>query len=968
MPLPFLPLLLTQQKTSWQSFIDQHFDTCSELTKEELNTFKQAITLSDFIFKSAIQAPELVVELFKVPNFSEKAITNYSLLLDKQLKNCVDEAQLHRLLRLFRLQQMVKIALDDLVFNVSLDTSLARLSSLADALILASLHWLTDFCQKKWGIPTNNQGEAQVLLVYAMGKLGGKELNFSSDIDLIFTYPEQGETIGCRRCIDNQQFFTRLAQKLIASLHQVTCDGFVYRVDMRLRPFGDSGPLVLTFNAMEYYYQEHGRDWERYAMLKARVIGKSSYREQLSNLLKPFVYRRYIDFSVIDSLRRMKMMIAQEVRRKKLVNNIKLGAGGIREIEFIVQVFQLIRGGRVKELQQRNLLAVLPQLVLSGEINEVDKQKLSAAYRFLRRVENIIQAIADQQTQTLPESELDQARLLAVLEINSWPDFLRLLAKHMNGVHQVFDSLIGLQGPNHQALDEYWLTLWHSRWSDEESIAWLDQEVGQTVLTCKSKKRQSEKIWYLLRDFRADIDKRTLGNRGRQVLDKLIILLLCKLQKNKQTEYVLSRVLQVFSKIVTRTAYLDLLLENDGALKQLIHLCEASSWVADYIASYPILLDELIDPQLLHNPPSLSSYAVALRERMLRIPEEDLEAQMEALRQFKQAQQLRIAAAEIAEVFPVIEVSDHLTALAEAIVAEVISLAWQQVSDRFGVPVTCLDGEKEKGFGVIAYGKMGSIELGYGSDLDLVFVHQSEVNEITTGRADGSKSIPASQFYMKLAQRIMHIFNSRMSSGILYDLDMRLRPSGNSGVLVIHINTFALYQREDAWTWEHQAIVRARSIFGNRALRRQFRAIRQAVLSKERNIADLSGEISNMREKMRRQLDKSTDMDFDIKQGNGGLVDIEFLAQYLVLAHAEKQPVLMGVNDNLGIFKKLAILGLLDETEQQLLSQLYQKLRVLSHQAALQSAGYLIKKDSISGLDAIRDLWNKYLLPVEFIS
>jgi glutamate-ammonia-ligase adenylyltransferase len=945
--LSFSPLLKQQQITQWQNFVEQHSTVCNVLTEEQLNAFKQAITLSDFILNSALQAPELVIELFRKLNKEE--LPDYKSLLLEQLSGCIDEAQLHRIIRHFRLQQMVKIALDDLVFNISLDISLKRLSSLADELILASLHWLTNFCQKKWGIPTNIAGEQQILLVYGMGKLGGKELNFSSDIDLIFTYPESGETHGCRRSIDNQQFFTRLAQKLIASLHQVTCDGFAYRVDMRLRPFGDSGPLVLTFNAMEDYYQEQGRDWERYAMLKARVIGESKYHEPLSNMLRPFVYRRYIDFSVIDSLRRMKMMIAQEVRRKQLVNNIKLGAGGIREIEFIVQVFQLIRGGRVKELQQRSLLTVLPKLVESGEINEANKDLLANAYRFLRRVENIIQALADKQTQTLPDNELDQQRLLAVLCIDSWPDFLIELAKHMNGVHQEFDLLIGLDSPNHQAADEHWVTLWHSRWSDEESIAWLDQEALAW---------QSNRVWQILYDFREDTGKRSLGNRGRQVLDKLIPLLLCRLQKNEMAEQVLGRVLQVFSKIVTRTAYLELLFENEGALKQLIHLCQASSWVTDYIAKYPILLDELIDPKLLYNPPQLPSYAVELRERMLRIPEEDLEAQMEALRQFKQSQQLRIAAAEIADVLPIAQISEHLTALAEAILSEVINLAWQQVSDRFGLPTSCLDGFKEKGFGVIAYGKTGGVELGYSSDLDLVFVHHSQPDEVTTG----SKSVPASQFYMKLAQRIMHIFNTRMNSGILYELDMRLRPSGNSGLLVVHLNTFAQYQHEDAWTWEHQALVRARMIFGNDELRQQFVNVRQDVLSQAREFGELKNDIITMREKMRSHLDKSTESIFDIKQGTGGLVDIEFLAQFLVLAHTNQHHDLMLYCDNLGIFKRLLKLGLLEEVEQQQLSNMYQKLRALGHQATMQNAGQLIDREKVVGQSAISNIWIKYLV------
>ncbi len=951
MPLFFPPLLKEQQCQSWQRFTEQHPKACQNLTELQTIHFQQALALSDFILASAIQAPELVVELFTKGETTE--LPDYKNLLTGLLVNCQDEVNLHRQLRRFRLQQMVRIALDDLLFDADLEFSLLCLSSLADELILASLCWLTDFCQTKWGVPKNNQGETQQLLVYGMGKLGGKELNFSSDIDLIFTYPESGETVGCRRSIDNQQFFIRLAQKLIASLHQVTADGFVYRVDMRLRPFGESGPLVLTFDAMEDYYQEQGRDWERYAMLKARVIGDSPYHAQLSAMLRPFVYRRYIDFSVIDSLRQMKMMITQEVRRKQLINNIKLGSGGIREVEFIVQVFQLIRGGRVKELQQRRLLTVLPQLVLSGELSESSKQILKNAYLFLRRVENIIQALADKQTQTLPDTALDQARIVTVLKLDSWAEFLDLLAEQMNGVHEEFEKLIGLQSPNYQAADEHWVTLWHSRWGDDESITWLEKDEHNWP---------SENVWQVLKDFREDVAKRSLGNRGRQVLDKLVPLLLCRLQKSKKADVVLARVLAVFRQIVTRTAYLELLFENEGAFKQLIHLCQASSWVSDYIAKYPILLDELIDPKLLHNSPELSSYALELRERMLRTPEDDLEAQMEALRQFKQSQQLRIAAADISNILPVDKVSDHLTALAEAILAEVINLAWQQISERFGVPTSCLaDNLKDKGFGVIAYGKTGGCELGYSSDLDLVFVHCSERNEQTSGCADASKVIAASQFYMKLAQRIMHIFNTRMNSGILYELDMRLRPSGNSGLLVVHLNTYAEYQEQDAWTWEHQALVRARMIYGNEELTTKFSHIRQDILFRTRKLAQLKTDVLNMRDKMRNHLDKSTEQQVDIKQGLGGLVDIEFLAQYLVLAHSSAQPAFMSSCDNLGIFKALAGGGVLTQAEQELLSNTYKKLRSLGHQAAMQNEALLMIKSDYIEQESIVALWQNFL-------
>ena len=650
-------------------------------------------------------------------------------------------------------------------------------------------------------------------------------------------------------------------------------------------------------------------------------------------------------------------MISQEVRRKQLVNNIKLGAGGIREIEFIVQVFQLIRGGRVKKLQQRSLLTVLPELVIAGEIEEDSRIVLKNAYCFLRRVENILQALADKQTQTLPDNTLDQQRLLHVLNVECWNDFIQVLQGHMDGVHEKFEQLIGVESPNNQSGDQHWSVLWNSHWSDEESIAWVEQE--QTIHNAVF--WNSKNIWHLLSDFRDDISKRSIGSRGRQVLDKLIPLLICHIQQAKQAEFVLERVFHVFKKIATRTAYLELLFENEGALKQLIHLCQASSWVTDYIAKYPILLDELIDPTLLHNPPQLSAYGLELRESMLRIPEEDLEAQMDGLRLFKQAQQLRIAAADIAGALDVKKVSQHLTALAEAIINEVINIAWQQVANRFGVPKSTID-NSSKGFAVIAYGKMGGNELSYGSDLDLVFVHHSPEGDETTGLANGEKVVAASQFYMKLAQRIMHIFNTRMNSGILYELDMRLRPSGNSGVLVIHINTFGQYQQQDAWTWEHQALVRARVVYGNKIIEHEFQQIRTKILCQQRDLPLLKAEVSNMREKMRDHLDKSADDLIDIKQGAGGLVDIEFLAQYLVLAHSNEYENLTERCDNLGIFKSLATLEILSCEEQNLLVNCYQQLRDYGHKVTLQNEALLINSASLPEQNKVIELWEKFLL------
>ncbi len=963
--LSHFSFLQKQHHNSWQQFSESHPQIANafitQASAKVVNDFKTAITLSDFILQSALQCPQLITELFHNTDKSNQlnsvyqlTLPNYHAMLTQLLSACKTEAELHTVLRQFRRQQMVKIATADLVLNAPLSTSLLQLSTLADALIDTTLTWLSELCYQRWGKPTNSQGETLPLLVYGMGKLGGKELNFSSDIDLIFAYPEAGQTVGARRSIDNQQFFTRLAQKLITALHQVTVDGFVYRVDMRLRPFGDSGPLVMTFSAMEDYYQEQGRDWERYAMLKARLIGNSPYHDKLTQMLRPFVYRRYIDFSVIDSLRRMKMMIAQEVRRKQLINNIKLGAGGIREIEFIVQVFQLIRGGQIKALQQRNLLTVLPRLVEYNIIDQRSCDILKQAYCFLRRVENIIQAIADQQTQTLPDNELDQQRLIAVLGFTNWQDFLAQLTQHMCAVHQEFLLLIGKDSPNHQARDQQWQLFWQT--ISQQQDAQKNQQENLLWLTKLAPKWQAEKTYQVLYHFKQEAIKRGIGQRGNQILDKLIPLLLWHLVQTANNEVTLERLLVLLQKIATRTAYLELLYENEGALKHLIKLCHESAWLSEYIARYPILLDELIDPTLLHNPPALTDYACELRQLMLRIPEDDLEAQMDTLRQFKQAQQLRIAAGDISGVLPLVKVSDHLTALAEAIIAEVINLAWQQVTQRFGIPES-LVGKEHKGFAAIGYGKLGGYELAYSSDLDLVFIHDSVANELTTGK----KQLLASQFYAKLAQRIMHIFNTRMSSGILYELDMRLRPSGNAGVLVVNMDTFAQYQQQQAWTWEHQALVRARLVYGHKPLQQKFSATRQHILSLRRDIPRLQHDVIAMRQKMRAHLDTSNDDGFDIKQGQGGLIDIEFLVQFLVLSYGHRHPQIVEFSDNLRILMALEQVGVISHDEQLLLSKAYCQLRDFGHRRALQKQRLTISDELKILTQKVAQLYQGYL-------
>lgn len=939
------------KKRALQHFenLSQHLDL-SILTENQRNELKAILGLSDFVADALLSSPSLLMELFASKLLeSEQRTAQMAVELQGLLAVTQDETALHQVLRLFRRKQMVIIAWRELLTKASLEESFEHISCLADQVIEQALAWLYNKQCGELGTPMNADGVRQSLYLFAMGKLGGRELNFSSDIDLIFCYPERGQTEGARRVIDNQPFFIKLGQRFIAALHQITVDGFVYRVDMRLRPFGDSGPLVTSFAAIEDYYQSHGREWERYAMVKARVIGESGpYKTELEGMLRPFVYRRYIDFSAIESLRKMKAMISAEVRRKGLKDNIKLGMGGIREIEFVAQAFQLVRGGQHKPLQCKGLQQALRVIAEIGELPQARANSLLDSYHFLRRVENVLQQIADKQTQTLPDNELDKARLIAVMEFPSWDSFYQQLNLVMANVHDEFNWVIGDKEAEEETSDQALNELWALDLSEQESISLL-QEKGMCESICKN-------FVALLLSFKDDLSRRPIGPRGQETLNKLLPKMVEKACLYSDPVELIDRLRQLVLKIMSRTAYLELLNENDGALNQLLKLCNASVRVSNQLARHPILLDELLDPQHLYHPTELQNYKRDLRQFMLRVPEEDMEQQMEALRQFKQMQFLHISAADIAGAIELTEVSDHLTYLSEALMDYVVQIAWTQMAEKFGVPSHVV-GSDRKGFAVIGYGKMGGFELGYSSDLDVVFLHDSNI----AGQTTGPRMIDNQLFYFRLGQRIIHLFSARTNSGILYEIDMRLRPSGNSGPLVVGVAGYQRYLQKDAWTWEHQALVRSRAVFYDAQIENEFKQTRLQILSLERDDTSLAKDVSEMRQKMQKYLNRAGQGQFDLKQSSGGMVDIEFIAQYLVLANAFLYPkALCKWSDNLRIFESCKEQGLLSETQEKGLIDAYCHIRDAAHRLTLNKQTRIISDTLfVEERKAVQAVWKQ---------
>ena len=869
-----------------------------------------------------------------------------------------DEDSLSRALRRLRKRAMLKLLARDLGGLADLGEVMATMTALAELVIQRAQAFAMASLAEQYGMPVGASGDAaQEMLVIGMGKLGGGELNVSSDIDLIFVYPEDGATTG-PRSLSNHEFFSKLGRRLIALIGELTAEGYVFRVDMRLRPYGDSGPLVMSFAALEEYLVTQGREWERYAWIKARVVspiasplpeipspqsspasGRGGEREkqlpiseslrelyihELMRLAQPFVFRKYLDFGAFESMRKLHVQIRQEVQRRDRLNNIKLGPGGIREIEFIAQVFQLIRGGRDASLRIRPTLQVLQLLAEHGQLTAEIMTGLSAAYIFLRNLEHRLQYLDDQQTQDLPENPHDHALLAEGMGYADYPSMLEQLKRHRTLVSAQFARIFstGKDDPAQSGAADS-SAVWNENMREEE----LRDSLGKLGYT------DTVMLAGRLLQIRDSARYRQLPDSSRQRFDKLApqFIALCAAppppQNRRQKpraetdgavipaqnncDQTLARMLNLLESVSRRASYLAFLAEYPQVIQRLAGIAGSSAWAFDYLIQYPILLDEFLDVREIYRMPDWVALDAVL-QRQLATCGADLEQQMDVLRQFHHSQTFHLLAMDLQGLLELEILSDHLSDLANLILHHVLRLCWRDARKKH---------QEHPQFAVIAYGKLGGRELGYASDLDLIFLYDDPHPD-------------AAEIYARLAQRINTMLGSYTSSGRLYETDLRLRPNGASGLLVSSVAAFAEYQQQHAWVWEHQALTRARFSAGDARIGAQFAAIRDEVLRQPRDLDTLRHEIVSMRRKMHDGHPNDSIL-FDIKHDRGGMVDIEFMVQFLILGYADKHPALTANSGNLALLKGSGELGLIDPQQAEAVCRIYRRLRALQHRMRL---------------------------------
>ncbi|RIX44639.1 MAG: bifunctional [glutamate--ammonia ligase]-adenylyl-L-tyrosine phosphorylase/[glutamate--ammonia-ligase] adenylyltransferase [Rhodocyclales bacterium GT-UBC] len=888
--------------------------------------WQPALALSRYLSNLLQARPALIPELAA----TWQQPLSEDILLGALRREFTDDEAVKSALRCLRQRAMAHIALRDLCGLAPLAEVVESMTLLADVTTNFALDYYHRQLAAMYGEPLDKSGQPQRLLVIGMGKLGGRELNVSSDVDYIFVYPEEGDTNG-KKSIENYDFFTRLGKRVISALGDLTADGQVFRVDMRLRPNGDSGPLVCSLDALENYFITQGREWERYAWIKSRVMNTGAnaegaalggWMEALRRISRPFVFRKYLDFGAINAMRDLHAQIRREVARKDMADHVKLGPGGIREVEFIAQVFQLIRGGRDPALQIRPTLSVLKLLVERKLIPPETEQELRDAYVFLRRLEHRLQFIEDKQTHMLPGNPTDQAHIASNMGFADWPALLVELNAHRAKVSHHFEAIFSDPEAGEHPLTGLWLNQ-------------LDEDTAFEAFGNLGFRKPGEAI-SRLNELRASSRYLQLPASNRSRLDAVGPRLIEAAGATADPDITLQRGLHFLESIARRGAYLALLQQYPMALRRVADMICASNWATDYLNRHPLLLDELLDPRLYDDATDWAGFRQDLR---LNLADHagDTEREMDILREMHHAQVFRLLAQDLAGLQTIEKLSDHLTELADTLVQETLPLVWNTVKKRH-----C---ETPK-FAIIGYGKMGGKELGYASDLDMVYLYEDDDPD-------------AEENYARLSQRLNTWLSSQTPAGILFETDLRLRPNGDSGLLAVSVNAFRDYQLNNAWVWEHQALTRARFCAGDPAVGARFEAIRCEILRQPRDLAKLREEVVAMRQKMLDAHSSKSETHFALKHDPGGIIDVEFIVQYLVLGYAHQHAELTGNLGNIALLRIAGELGLIDPGQAAAAGNAYREYRRLQHAQRLSATPKApVDREPVeSHIAAVRALW-----------
>ncbi|MFA9459286.1 bifunctional [glutamate--ammonia ligase]-adenylyl-L-tyrosine phosphorylase/[glutamate--ammonia-ligase] adenylyltransferase [Thiohalorhabdus methylotrophus] len=884
----------------------------------------RVLASSPFIHRELRRYPELVRDLVTDPQWLGQRWTaeDIAARVEEAVAPCTERAEHMAALRRVRNWLMARIAFRDLAGWADFPETAGESTALAEAAVEAALDFAGRELRERFGTPRLADGSGATFTVLGMGKLGGGELNFSSDIDLIFAYTDEGETDG-PKAVDNGTYFTRLGRSVIQLLSELTADGFAFRVDMRLRPHGDGGALAQPLDGMEEYYQVHGREWERYALVKARPIaGDLAQGERLLAELQPFIYRRYLDFGAVEAVRDLKTQIQRQVENRRFRDNLKLGRGGIREIEFIVQAFQLLHGGRHKELRGRATMRMLDALRELELLPDRDLDHLEVAYLFLRRLENHVQMAGDEQTHHLPESPESLAALAHTLDFPDTETFLDALDAHRDRVQEAFDQTFAAP----QTADEEEEPPLERVWRNQ-----TDAAEGRKILSDHGYLHPEDAL-ATLEQLRAAPFLHRLTATGLDRLNRLMPLLIGAAGNTPAPAVALSRMAEVLEAIGGRSTYFALLAENPVALAQVVRLCGGSPFLARFLGKHPMLLDEVLNPEDLYACRIRASREAALGRELE--DASDLEDRLNTLRRFKSIEVLHLAARDLQGHAELTEVSRGLTEVAELTLDRALDMAWAELTERYGRPM-CTDGgeRREAGFLVAGLGKLGGAELGYGSDLDLLFLHDSRGEEQHTEGGRKGEAMDNGRFFARLGQRLIHFVTTLTAEGALYSIDMRLRPGGKSGALVASLDHFREYQLEHAWVWEHQAFLRGRPVAGAAHLGATFERLRGEILARPRDEEALAEAVRDMRGRMLEEHASPAGV-FNIKRDRGGLIDIEFLIQYLCLRHAHRTPAILATS-NRAALSALTEHGLVDQQTARMLDEAYVLFRTLENRVKL---------------------------------